>query len=161
MKCPFCANPNTSVKDSRAADENATIRRRRHCPECQGRFSTVEHVQLLNLKVKKKNGETEPFKREKLVESLKIALHKRPIESERIEKVINGIIRQLEVLGDVEIPTEAIGEMVMDTLKELDSVAYVRFASVYRNFHEASDFKSFVKDIDPDLGMQSLPNKHK
>lgn len=151
MKCPFCSNPNTSVKDSRAADESATIRRRRHCPECQGRFSTVEHVQLLNLKVQKKSGEVEAFKRDKLEESYKIALHKRPVDAERVEKVINGIIRQLEVLGDDEIPTATIGEMVMDTLKELDTVAYVRFASVYRNFHEASDFDSFVKKINPKI----------
>lgn len=156
MKCPFCSNPNTSVKDSRAADESSTIRRRRHCPECQGRFSTVEHVQLLNLKVKKKNGEVEPFKRDKLEQSFRIALHKRLKDQDRIEKVINGIIRQLEVLGDDEIPTGTIGEMVMDTLKELDTVAYVRFASVYRNFHEASDFKSFVKDIDPNEHVKSI-----
>lgn len=148
MKCPFCANPTTSVKDSRAVDDNATIRRRRHCPECQGRFSTVEHVQLLNLKVKKKDGSIEPFRRSKIESSLKTALHKRTIDSDRIEKVINGIIRQLEVLGDVEIPTQTIGEMVMETLQTLDTVAYVRFASVYRDFHEANDFKSFVKDMD-------------
>ena len=147
MKCPFCANPTTSVKDSRSADDNATIRRRRVCTECQGRFSTVEHVQLLTLKVKKKSGVVEPFKREKLEGSLKTALHKRPLDDERVEKVINGIIRRLEVMGDVEIPTTTIGEIVMETLHDLDSVAYVRFASVYRDFHEAGDFKKFVKDI--------------
>ena len=147
MKCPFCANATTSVKDSRAADDNGTIRRRRVCPECQGRFSTVEHVQLLTLKVQKKSGVIEPFKREKLEESLRTALHKRPIESDRIEKVINGIIRRLEVMGDVEIPTTTIGEIVMETLHDLDSVAYVRFASVYRNFHEANDFKHFVREL--------------
>lgn len=147
MKCPFCANPATSVKDSRAADDNATIRRRRVCTECQGRFSTVEHVQLLTLKVQKKSGAVEPFKRDKLEESLRTALHKRPIDQERIEKVINGIIRRLEVMGDVEIPSTTIGEIVMETLHDLDSVAYVRFASVYRDFHEASDFKHFVKEI--------------
>ena len=147
MKCPFCANPTTSVKDSRAADDNGTIRRRRGCPECQGRFSTVEHVQLLTLKVQKKSGVVEPFKREKLEESLRTALHKRPIEGDRVEKVINGIIRRLEVMGDVEIPTTTIGEIVMETLHDLDSVAYVRFASVYRDFHEASDFKNFVGEL--------------
>ena len=147
MKCPFCANPTTSVKDSRSADDNATIRRRRVCGECQGRFSTVEHVQLLTLKVKKKSGIIEPFKREKLGDSLRIALHKRPIDQERIEKMINGIVRRLEVMGDVEISTKTIGELVMETLHDLDSVAYIRFASVYRNFHEASDFKEFVGEI--------------
>lgn len=147
MKCPFCANPTTSVKDSRAADENATIRRRRFCPECQGRFSTVEHVQLLNLKVKKKNGAVEPFRREKIEASMMSALHKRVNDQDRIEKVINGIIRRLEVMGDTEIPSKTIGALMMETLKDLDTVAYVRFASIYRDFHEAKDFDAFVKDI--------------
>lgn len=147
MKCPFCANSTTSVKDSRSADDNTTIRRRRVCMECQGRFSTVEHVQLLTLRVQKKSGAIESFKREKLEESLRIALHKRPIDPQRIEKVINGIIRRLEVMGDVEIPTTTIGEIVMETLRDLDSVAYVRFASVYRDFHEANDFQEFIYEI--------------
>ncbi len=148
MKCPFCSNPTTSVKDSRAADENATIRRRRFCSDCQGRFSTVEHVQLLNLKVKKKNGTLELFKREKIESALQRSLHKRPINDERIERVLNGIIRQLEVMGNIEISAETIGELMMETLKELDTVAYVRFASIYRDFHEASDFNNFVEKID-------------
>ncbi|HBN21984.1 MAG TPA: transcriptional regulator NrdR [Holosporales bacterium] len=150
MKCPFCANPTTSVKDSRSADDNVTIRRRRVCAECQGRFSTVEHVQLLTLKVKKKSGVVESFRREKLENALQTSLHKRPIEEDRIEKVINGIIRRLEVMGDIEIPSTTIGEIVMETLHDLDTVAYVRFASVYRNFHEASDFKQFVREIKKD-----------
>ena len=147
MRCPFCGHTNTSVKDSRSTDDDAVIRRRRSCPECQGRFSTIEHVQLLSLKVRKKQGVIEPFKREKLEVSLKVALHKRPIEPERFDKVINGIIRRLEVQGDPVIASTIIGEIVMEVLQDLDDVAYVRFASVYKNFHEAGDFNKFVKTL--------------
>ena len=147
MKCPFCGSTDTSVKDSRATEDSTAIRRRRVCSECHGRFSTAEHVSLLLLKVKKKTGEIEPFKREKILESLEVALHKRPISAEKIEKVLNTIVRRLEVTGEVEIPSSMIGEIVMEILKELDPVAYVRFASVYRDFREVSDFNQVVKEI--------------
>lgn len=148
MKCPFCGYDNTSVKDSRATDDNSIIRRRRFCAECQGRFTTVEHVQLLTLSVIKKNGRVEPFSREKLEQSLRIALHKRDVASQRFDKIASGIIRRLEVLGESQISSRAIGEEVLLTLKNLDKVAYVRFASVYRNFDEAEDFEKLVHTID-------------
>lgn len=147
MKCPFCSNPNTSVKDSRAIDSESAIRRRRHCSDCSARFTTVEHVQLLPLKVIKKNGRIEGFQRDKLLQSLSLALHKRPIEEERIEKVLNSLIRQLESLGETDIPSSVIGNMIMESLLDLDPVAYVRFASVYQNFHKPEDFKEFVRKL--------------
>lgn len=147
MRCPFCGHLSTSVKDSRAADDNATIRRRRHCDECNGRFTTVEHVQLLNLRVLKKSGQVEPFKREKLLMSLTRALHRRPVDDEKIEKITNSIIRQLETRGEVDIPSPAIGEIVMDILQDLDGVAYIRYASIYRNFEEVGDFSKFIKTL--------------
>ena len=147
MKCPFCANTNTSVKDSRSIDGDSAIRRRRHCPECNARFTTVEHVQLLPLKVIKKSGVIEAFSREKLLKSLHLALHKRPIDQERTEKILNSLIRQLETLGDIEIPSNVIGELVMQTLIDLDPVAYIRFASIYQNFHQPEDFKEFVRKL--------------
>lgn len=148
MRCPFCSHDNTSVKDSRATDDNSIIRRRRFCMECQGRFTTVEHVQLLSLKVVKKDGVLEAFKREKLEHSLRRALHKRRVENDRFDKIINGIIRRLEVRGESEISSAFIGELVMETLQGFDTVAYVRFASVYKDFHETNDFKKFIKEID-------------
>jgi transcriptional repressor NrdR len=147
MKCPFCGNENTAVKDSRSIEDNTAIRRRRHCLECSARFSTVEHVQLLPLKVVKKNGIVEPFQREKLLRSFLIALHKRPIESERIDRIVNSIVRRLESRGETEIQANTIGELVMETLSDLDAVAYVRYASVYKNFHEPSDFNRFVSEL--------------
>src|SRR5262249_50717862 len=144
---PFCGHSNTSVKDSRATDDNAMIRRRRHCPDCGARFTTVENVQLLSLRVKKKSGEVEPFKREKIFASLKLALQKRPIDDEKIEKITNSIIRRLESCGEIEISSHSIGEIVMETLQDLDSVAYVRFASVYKNFREVGDFASFIDEV--------------
>lgn len=147
MKCPFCANTNTSVKDSRSIDGDSAIRRRRHCLECNARFTTVEHVQLLPLKVIKKSGVIEAFSREKLLKSLHLALHKRPIDQERTEKILNSLIRQLETLGDIEIPSNVIGELVMQTLIDLDPVAYIRFASIYQNFHQPEDFKEFVRKL--------------
>lgn len=148
MRCPFCGYESTSVKDSRSTDDNAIIRRRRSCPDCQGRFTTVEHVQLLSLKVIKKDDSIEPFKREKLEHSLRLALHKRRIEEDKFDKITTGIIRRLEVLGESEISSKVIGEIVMETLQDLDTVAYVRFASVYKDFHEAGDFKNFIKSIE-------------
>lgn len=150
MRCPFCIHDDTQVKDSRPTEENATIRRRRYCPSCGSRFTTFERVQLRELTVVKKNGEKAPFDREKLTRSLLISLRKRPIESDRIERIVNGIQRRLESLGEGEIPTKIIGEMVMEVLAELDPVAYVRFASVYRNFREAKDFEDFVEGIGGD-----------
>ena len=148
MRCPFCGHDDTQVKDSRPTEGNATIRRRRLCPECSSRFTTFERVQLRELSVTKSDGEKAPFDREKLLRSLKIALRKRPVDEDRIERIANGIQRRLETLGENEIPTKVIGEMVMEALSELDQVAFVRFASVYRNFREAKDFEAFVGNLD-------------
>ena len=150
MRCPFCGHNDTQVKDSRPTEENATIRRRRLCPECSSRFTTFERVQLRELSVTKSNGDKTPFDREKLLRSLKIALRKRPVEEDRMERIANGIQRRLETLGENEIPTKVIGEMVMEALAELDQVAFVRFASVYRNFREAKDFEAFVGKLGSD-----------
>ena len=147
MRCPFCGHDDTQVKDSRPTEDNATIRRRRSCPECGSRFTTFERVQLRELSVVKSDGEKAPFDRDKLNRSLKIALRKRPVDEERIDRIVNSIQRKLETLGENEIPTKVIGEMVMDSLADLDQVAYVRFASVYRNFREARDFEEFVGTI--------------
>ncbi len=144
MKCPFCASDDTQVKDSRPTEENSAIRRRRACNNCGARFTTFERIQLRELTVIKQNGRREPLERDKLARSMKIALRKRPIDDERVEMVINGIIRRLESSGESEIKSETVGQMVMDALSNLDQVAYVRFASVYRNFREASDFEDFV-----------------
>ncbi len=144
MRCPFCGNDDTQVKDSRPTEENATIRRRRYCPGCGSRFTTFERVQLRELTVLKSNGDKVLFERDKVKRSLQVALRKRPVEDDRIERIVNGIQRRLETLGETEIPTKVIGEMIMDNLADLDPVAYVRFASVYRNFREAKDFEDFV-----------------
>ena len=150
MRCPFCHHDDTQVKDSRPAEENATIRRRRFCPECSSRFTTFERVQLRELSVTKNDGDKMPFDREKLLRSLMIALRKRPVDEDRIERIANGIQRRLETLGENEVPTKVIGEMVMEALSELDQVAFVRFASVYRNFREARDFEAFVGKLGSD-----------
>ena len=144
MRCPFCGHDDTQVKDSRPTEENASIRRRRFCPECSSRITTFERVQLRELSVVKKNGDKSLFDRDKLFRSISIALRKRPVEPDRIERIVNSIQRRLETLGESEIPTKVIGEMVMENLHDLDPVAYVRFASVYRNFREAKDFEAFV-----------------
>ena len=150
MRCPFCHHDDTQVKDSRPTEENATIRRRRFCPDCSSRFTTFERVQLRELSVTKNDGDKMPFDREKLLRSLKIALRKRPVDEDRIERIANGIQRRLETLGENEIPTKVIGEMVMEALAELDQVAFVRFASVYRNFREAKDSEAFVGKLGSD-----------
>ncbi len=150
MRCPFCGHGDTQVKDSRPTEDNATIRRRRYCPACGSRFTTFERVQLRELTVLKKDGEKTPFDREKVIRSLRIALRKRPVDDDRIELIVNGIQRRLETLGENEIPTKVIGEMIMEHLADLDSVAYVRFASVYRNFREAKDFEDFVGKLGGD-----------
>ena len=144
MRCPFCGNEDTQVKDSRPSEDNSAIRRRRHCPNCGGRFTTFERIQLRELTVLKSNDKREPFDRDKLVRSMQIALQKRNVEIDRIERIANSIQRQIETSGDTEIQSKQIGEMVMSALASLDQVAYVRFASVYRNFREASDFEEFV-----------------
>jgi len=151
MRCPFCGHPDTAVKDSRAAEENSGIRRRRHCPECSARFTTVERVQLLPLKVLKKNNEMELFDREKLSKSIELALHKRPIDAERIARVVSSITRQLESRGEIEIHSRTIGEMVMQALAELDAVAYVRFASIYHEFKMPDDFRKFIAKFEDQM----------
>ena len=147
MRCPFCGNEDTQVKDSRPTDDNAAIRRRRQCPNCGARFTTFERVQLRELTVVKTTGQREPFDRDKLMRSMQISLRKRPVDSDRLERVVNGIVRRLESSGESEIPTSVIGEMVMDALHGLDKVAYVRFASVYRNFREAKDFADVLGEL--------------
>ncbi len=147
MRCPFCGHDDTQVKDSRPTEDNTAIRRRRSCPECGARWTTFERVQLRELTVVKSDGDRAPFDRDKLNRSLRIALRKRPVVEERIERIVNSIQRRLETSGESEIPTKAIGEMVMENLRELDMVAYVRFASVYRNFREAKDFETFVEEL--------------
>jgi transcriptional repressor NrdR len=144
MRCPFCSNDDTQVKDSRPTEDNSAIRRRRQCQNCGARFTTFERVQLRELTVLKSNGKREPFDRDKLLRSMTIALRKRPVEPDRLERVINGMVRRLESSGESEINANLIGELVMDALATLDPVAYVRFASVYRNFREARDFEDFV-----------------
>ena len=148
MKCPFCGFDDTIVKDSRNSDDNTAIRRRRECPECGSRFTTFERVQLRELMVVKKNGERTPFDREKLHRSIAIALRKRPVSQERVDKVVNSLIRNFESSGEGEISTTEIGQAVMDCLSRLDHIAYVRFASVYKDFKEVKDFEEFVKTID-------------
>lgn len=148
MRCPFCGHNDTAVKDSRTTDDQATIRRRRFCSECGSRFTTFERVQLRDLMVMKKDGGRVAFDRDKLAKSITTALHKRPIPAERIERVINGIIRRLETSGDTEIPTPIIGEMVMQALINLDPVAYIRFASVYRDFNNIQDFIEFISQME-------------
>jgi transcriptional repressor NrdR len=150
MKCPFCASDDTQVKDSRPTEENSAIRRRRACNNCGARFTTFERIQLRELTVVKQNGRREPLDRDKLSRSMKISLRKRPIDDERIEMVINGIVRRLESSGESEIKSETVGQMVMEALANLDQVAFVRFASVYRNFREARDFEDFVGSLSAD-----------
>ncbi|MEM9732966.1 MAG: transcriptional regulator NrdR [Pseudomonadota bacterium] len=150
MRCPFCSSDDTQVKDSRPSADNTAIRRRRVCADCGGRFTTFERIQLRELSVKKKSGRVVPFDRDKLAKSVAIALRKRDVDRDRVERMINGIVRQLESGGENEIPVEQIGQLVMDGLKGLDDVAYVRFASVYRDFAEAGDFKAILGELDGD-----------
>jgi len=147
MRCPFCGNDDTQVKDSRPSEDGSAIRRRRYCPHCGQRFTTIERTQLRELTVVKSDGRRVLFDRDKLAKSIRTALNKRPVQEERIERIVNGIVRQLEASGESDIPSKQIGELVMDTLKEIDPVAYVRFASVYRNFREAKDFGDFVGSL--------------
>jgi len=148
MRCPFCGNPDTQVKDSRPSEDGLTIRRRRYCPECNSRFTTFERVQLRELTVVKKNGERRLFDRDKLARSVRLALRKRPVNEDQIEMLVTRITQKLESLGENEIATSMIGTIIMDELKKLDSVAYIRFASVYRDFREAKDFENIVGELD-------------
>jgi transcriptional repressor NrdR len=150
MRCPYCGNPDTQVKDSRPSEDNTAIRRRRVCPDCGGRFTTFERVQLRDLTVVKKSGRRETFDRDKLARSFELALRKRPVDPERVERVINGIVRQLESTGDSDVPSAEVGRLVMEGLKNLDEVAYVRFASVYRNFRDTEDFKTVLDELTSD-----------
>jgi transcriptional repressor NrdR len=144
MRCPFCGHDETQVKDSRPSEDGAAIRRRRLCPACEGRFTTFERVQLRELTILKRSGRRTPFDRDKLARSISIAIRKRPVEPERVERMISTIVRQLESMGETELPSSTIGELVMKQLKELDDVAYVRYASVYRDFRETQDFARFL-----------------
>lgn len=152
MRCPFCGHEDTQVKDSRPSEDSASIRRRRRCQGCGAKFTTFERVQLRELVIIKKTGMRVPFDRDKLHRSIEIAVRKRPVEPERIERLVNSIQRRLESLGEPEVPSQVVGEMVMDALSSLDSVAYVRFASVYRNFREAKDFEDFVGKLGGERG---------
>lgn len=149
MRCPFCGTMDTAVKDSRPAEDHAAIRRRRACPACGGRFTTYERAQLRELVVAKSSGRREEFDREKLARSVRIALQKRPVDPERVDRMLSGIVRRLEAMGEGDIPSRQIGELVMEELAGLDPVAYVRFASVYRNFADVDDFDRFVAGIRP------------
>ena len=150
MRCPFCGNTDTQVKDSRPTDDNAAIRRRRFCPACGSRFTTFERIQLRELTVLKTSGQRTAFDRDKLLRSVLIATRKRPVDPDRIDRMVTGIVRRLESLGEPEVKSSVIGEMVMDALANLDQVAYVRFASVYKNFREARDFEQFVGELSGD-----------
>jgi transcriptional repressor NrdR len=146
MRCPFCGHAESQVKDSRPSEDGAAIRRRRLCPECGGRFTTYERVQLRELTIQKRSGRRTPFERDKLARSISIAIRKRPIDPERVERMISSITRQLESMGETELPSSAVGELVMAQLKALDDVAYVRYASVYRDFRETQDFAQFLSE---------------
>jgi transcriptional repressor NrdR len=150
VRCPFCGFGDTQVKDSRPTEDGSAIRRRRVCPECNGRFTTFERVQLRELMVVKRSGKRVPFDRDKLMRSIQIALRKRPVDPERVERLVSGIVRQLEAAGESDIPAENIGRIVMEALKALDDVAYVRFASVYRNFRDPKDFGQLIDEMSED-----------
>jgi transcriptional repressor NrdR len=151
MRCPFCGSEDSQVKDSRPSDENSAIRRRRICSDCGGRFTTFERVQLRDLIVVKKSGRKVPFNRDKLSRSIEVALRKRPVEPERIERLVTGLVRQLESSGETEITSAEIGELVIAALRELDPVAYVRFASVYRDFRDTADFQAVLRELASDV----------
>jgi len=156
MKCPFCGNMDTQVKDSRPSDEGSAIRRRRSCPQCNGRFTTFERVQLRELVILKRSGRRAPFDRSKLERSLGIALRKRPVQPEQVEQMVSRIVRQLESLGETEIPSSTVGDFIMKALKAVDDVAYVRYASVYKDFRHTGDFARFLGDE----GLDDEPGKN-
>ena len=150
MRCPFCGSVDTQVKDSRPTQDQSAIRRRRFCPSCLSRFTTFERVQLRELTVVKRNNSRTPFERDKLMRSINIATRKRPVDPDDLERMVSAIVRRLETLGESDVTSSAIGELVMDGLSELDPIAYVRFASVYRNFRETKDFEDFIDEIQSD-----------
>jgi transcriptional repressor NrdR len=150
MRCPFCGSEDTQVKDSRPVEEASAIRRRRQCPDCGARFTTFERVQLRDLLVVKKDGRRAPFDRDKLARSIRIATRKRGIDGDQIERIINGIVRRIETTGESEVPSTRLGELAMESLAQLDEVAYVRFASVYRDFATVRDFEEFIRHLPPD-----------
>lgn len=147
MRCPFCSHDDSQVKDSRPTEDGAAIRRRRQCEECGARFTTFERIQLRELTVLKSDGSRQPFARDKLAQSITIACRKRPVDAQRIDRLVSAVQRQLETAGDPEVPTSQIGGLVMDGLKAIDSVAYIRFASVYKEFAEARDFENFAGQV--------------
>ncbi|MEM8799818.1 MAG: transcriptional regulator NrdR [Pseudomonadota bacterium] len=147
MRCPFCGNEDTQVKDSRPTEDNSAIRRRRQCPACGARFTTFERVQLRELTVVKRSGRRVPFDRDKLERSIRVSLRKRPVEPERIDRMVSGLVRRLESMGESDIPADVIGQLAMEGLQSLDQVAYVRFASVYKNFREVKDFEAFIGSL--------------
>jgi len=148
MRCPFCGSDDTQVKDSRSAEDGASVRRRRECSGCGGRFTTFERVQLRELVVIKSSGKKAPFDRDKMMRSINIAMRKRNVDPERIEQMASGVVRRLEAMGESEIETAKVGELVMEGLAQLDDVAYVRYASVYKNFREAKDFEEFLGELE-------------
>jgi len=148
MRCPFCSHENSQVKDSRPSEDNTSIRRRRFCEKCGSRFTTYERIQLRDLIVLKKNNQKEIFDRDKIFRSVSLALRKRISDQDKVESIVNGIVRRLENSGETEIKTSIIGELIMDTLLNIDQVAYVRFASVYKNFREARDFEDFLGNLE-------------
>ena len=148
MRCPFCSNEDTQVKDSRPTEDNTSIRRRRICDQCGSRFTTFERIQLRDLVVVKSKGQKENFDRDKMFRSLSLALRKRSVNNEKIEKIVNAIVRKLENSGETEIKSNIIGQYIMEALMHLDQVAYVRFASVYKNFREAKDFEDFLGNLE-------------
>jgi len=158
MRCPYCGSLETQVKDSRPTDDAAAIRRRRICPDCGGRFTTFERVQLRELTVVKRSGRRMPFDRDKLMRSVQIALRKRPVDPERVERMVSGIVRRLENMGENDIRSETIGRLVMEALKGLDDVAYVRFASVYKNFREAKDFEALLGELAATENNEEMPS---
>src|ERR1700733_12720880 len=157
MRCPFCGHADSQVKDSRPTEDDAVIRRRRHCPACDRRFTSFERVQLRELTILKRSGRRTPFDREKLVRSISVAIRKRPVDPERVERMVNAIVRQLESMGETEIGSNVVGELVMKALKSLDEVAYVRYASVYRDFRQTGDFADFL----PAEGLADEPDRDK
>ena len=147
MRCPYCSNKETQVRDSRPSEDNSTIRRRRVCPGCGGRFTTFERVQLRELYVLKRTGEKVIFDRDKLMRSVQVATRKSPVEIDTLEQMVSGIVRQLENRGETDVSTELIGKLIMEGLRQIDEVSYVRFASVYKNFREAKDFEEILEEI--------------
>ena len=150
MRCPFCGSENTAVKDSRPAEDNNAVRRRRGCENCGARFTTFERVQLREIMVVKRDGKRVPFEREKLARVITIALRKRPVSTEKIDQIVSSIARKLESSGEIEIASQDIGELAMESLRTVDPVGYVRYASVYRDFDAPSDFAAFIKHSEPD-----------